>query len=124
MRLQTDDDVHRLRLVFLGMKDVTWPFEARYLAWGTWAIVAMLSLIILMLTSLFTPATAIWALVLSVLATRYVMRWVDADHTLRSVVGTVSGETSGWIKRSRKTQSRSRCVSTRSVRVRDSVEGN
>lgn len=89
MRIRTDDEIYRIRLLWIGVKGFVWPFEASFLAWGVWGLVTVLYAIVagvLPGVALYNPAVIIWVVALSALTTRFfIMPYVSSERSLRSL---------------------------------------
>lgn len=91
MRLRSDDDLYRVRSVWLGPTGTTLPWAARYLAYGVGLGFAVFVLLLRAATPLSgTPGT--WDVGFVVLATYAVMGVVDHDRPVRSVIQTCVAE--------------------------------
>lgn len=94
MRLRTDDDIYRARLVYLGPPGYTLPVQLPYAQYGLFALLVPTFMgIRWMLTSLFTGQGTIdpfpaWEIALAIVATSYVFRHVDPDRPARMVIRT------------------------------------
>lgn len=93
MRLRPDDEVYRVRAVWLGPQGFTLPWLARYLAYGIWLVVFLAILLFEALTPLEVGLPPVWEVVISVLVAYAAMSFVDHDRPLGSVVATVLHET-------------------------------
>lgn len=78
-RVQPDDEVYRVRAIWLGPRGLTLPFSARYLAWGIWLgfFVAMLLVEGVTIGLHHLP---MWELSASIFATYLVMQVVDYER--------------------------------------------
>jgi hypothetical protein len=118
MRIRPDDDVYRVRAVWLGPRGLTLPWAARYLAYGVWLAVFLLMLAVEWLTPLTVGVPPVWEVALSVLATYWLMGFVDHDRPPGSLVALLRAEVSA----PRAARRQRWAVSTRRVRVRASKE--
>lgn len=116
MRVEPDDAIFRINAVFLGPKEMSFPWAARYVAYGVWA--ALFSLLILFeaVTPMSVGRPPLYPFVLSILGTYAVMAAVDHDRTVKSVWETAVVEVTGWGQRPRRRERR--CAMRASVRVR------
>jgi hypothetical protein len=83
--MRTDDDIYRVRLVYLGPPGYTFPFQLPYAQYGLFAV----------LTAGFVAASVLltgswsWAglaLALAVFLTGYIWRQVDPDRSALKVI--------------------------------------
>jgi hypothetical protein len=94
MRLRTDDDIYRARLVYLGPPGYTLPIQLPYAQYGLFVLLVPTFMgIRWALTALFTGHGMIdpfpaWEIALSIVATSYVFRHVDPDRPARMVIRT------------------------------------
>lgn len=91
MRLRPDDDVYAARSVWLGPVGYTFPWVARYLAYGVWLCLFVGVLAVELLTPLPMGLPPVWELSGSILATYVLMQLVDVEVPLRALVGTAQG---------------------------------
>ncbi len=92
MRLRPDDDVYRVRAVWLGPHGLTLPWSARYLAYGIWLLMFGLILLVEWISPLDVGVPPVWEVALAVLATYWVMGFVDHERPPASVVQLVRNE--------------------------------
>jgi hypothetical protein len=94
MRLRTDDDSYRARLVYLGPPGYTLPIQLPYAQYGLFVLLVPTFMAIRWaLTALFTGHGVVdpfpaWEIALSIVATSYVFRHVDPDRPARMVIRT------------------------------------
>jgi len=94
--VRTDDEVYRVDSVWLGPPRATFPWRARYVSYG----VGLLAMITVMFVQrrlgigldFFSVA---WALVLTVVATRFLGQRIDYERPLGQVVALFSHEVRG-----------------------------
>lgn len=86
MRLRTDDEVYRVNAIWLGPPRGTFPWQARYVAYGVWIG------LLLLITALerrvgipFSFFSTAWAVVLSVALTRLVCARISHERPLGAV---------------------------------------
>jgi hypothetical protein len=86
VRVRTDDEVYRVDAVWLGPPKATFPWRARYVAWGVGILVFLLVLsgerFIGFGFGFFTVA---WALVLTVVITRLICSRISHERPLGAV---------------------------------------
>ena len=86
MRVRTDDEVYRVDAVWLGPPKATFPWRARYVAWGVGILV-----FILVLTGEravgfgFGFFTVAWAVVLTIVLTRFICSRISHERPLGAV---------------------------------------
>lgn len=96
MLVRTDDEVYRVDSVWLGPPRATFPWRARYVSYG----VGLLAMILVMFVQrrlgigldFFSVA---WALVLTVVATRFLGQRIDYERPLGQVVALFGHEVRG-----------------------------
>ena len=94
MRLRTDDDIYRARLVYLGPPGYTLPIQLPYAQYGVFVLLVPLfvlfhGLINMMIYSAFRPEIfPAWEIALAMVATSLIFRYVDPDRPARMVVRT------------------------------------
>jgi hypothetical protein len=94
MRVRTDDDVYRVNAVWLGPKGLTFPWTARYLAYGIWLLIFCVILAIEAITPLSVGVPPLWEVTISILATYGLMGLVDHDRPVKSVAEMLFAEVS------------------------------
>jgi hypothetical protein len=86
VRVRTDDEVYRVDAVWLGPPKATFPWRARYVAWGVGILVFLLVLsgerFIGFGFGFFTVA---WALILTVVLTRLICSRISHERPLTAV---------------------------------------
>jgi hypothetical protein len=86
VRVRTDDEVYRVDAVWLGPPKATFPWRARYVAWGVGILVFLLVLTgeraIGFSFGFFTVA---WALIITVLLTRVICSRISHERPLGAV---------------------------------------
>jgi hypothetical protein len=86
VRVRTDDEVYRVDAVWLGPPKATFPWRARYVAWG----VGMLSFLLVLSLERFIGFsfgffTVAWALVATVVLTRLICSRISHERPLGAV---------------------------------------
>jgi hypothetical protein len=93
MNIETDDEVYRVNAVWLGPPKATMPWHVRYVAWGIGIVVFFLVLAaeraVGIGVGIFSTA---WALIITVIITRWVAHRIDHERPLASVLALVSHE--------------------------------
>jgi hypothetical protein len=119
MRLRTDDDIYRARLVYLGPPGYTLPIHLPYAQYGLFLLLVPLFMFIHWLFTLRVELFPAWEISLAMVATSYIFRHVDPDRPARMVIRTALTD---W-RRTREPaeeQRDPRLVATR-VRVREEL---
>jgi hypothetical protein len=94
--VRTDDEVYRVDAVWLGPPRATFPWRARYVSYG----LGLLTMIFVMFVQrrvgigldFFSVA---WALILTVLVTRFIGQRIDYERPFGQVVGLFRAELTG-----------------------------
>ncbi|MBT8225783.1 MAG: hypothetical protein HKP61_20625 [Dactylosporangium sp.] len=94
MRLRTDDDIYRARLVYLGPPGYTLPIQLSYAHYGVFILLVPVFVLIHGLITLgiysefrFEVFPA-WEIALAMVTTSLIFRYVDPDRPARMVVRT------------------------------------
>jgi len=93
VRIRTDDDVYRVDAVWLGPPKATFPWRARYVAWGVGTAAFLLVLTVERWMGIgfgFFPTA--WALVATVLITRFITGRIGHERPLGAVLTMWSRE--------------------------------
>jgi hypothetical protein len=119
MRLRTDDDIYRARLLYLGPPGYTLPVHLPYGQYGAFA--AILALFML-LRWVFTGDVELFPsieIALALVATSLIFRYVDADRPATTVLRTLLTD---W-KHTRDAGQETRIptFTTRSIRLRPTL---
>jgi len=88
MRLRTDDDIYRARLVYLGPPGYTLPVQLPYAQYGLFVILVPLFVGIHYLFSFKVDLFPAWEIALAIVATSLVFQYVDPDRPARMVIRT------------------------------------
>ncbi|MER7015840.1 hypothetical protein ABT324_30770 [Saccharopolyspora sp. NPDC000359] len=93
MRIGTDDEIYRVDAVWLGPPKATFPFRARYVAWGvglvTWVVIFALARRWGIEVSFFSIA---WSVVIAIVLTRLICSKISHERPLGAVVALWLGE--------------------------------
>src|SRR3954466_1793255 len=119
MRLRTDDDIYRPRLVYLGPPGYTLPVHLPYAQYGMFVLpVPGFMFLHYLLTFGAAPSPA-WEIALPRVPPSYVFRHVDPDRPARSVIRTALTD---WRRTREPTveQRDPRLVATR-IRIREEL---
>ena len=88
MRLRTDDDIYRARLVYLGPPGYTLPIQLSYAQYGVFVVLVPLFMFIHYLFTLHVDLFPAWEIALAIVATSFIFRHVDPDRPARMVIRT------------------------------------
>ncbi|TWF94241.1 hypothetical protein [Saccharopolyspora dendranthemae] len=87
MRIRTDDEVYRVDAVWLGPPKATFPFRARYVAWGVGTLVFLLVLAVERRMNIgFGFFSTAWALVITIALTRLITAKIGHERPLGAVL--------------------------------------
>jgi hypothetical protein len=86
VQVRTDDEVYRVDAVWLGPPKATFPWRARYVAWGVGIVVFILALTVERWAGFgFGFFTVAWALVATVVLTRLICARISHERPLGAV---------------------------------------
>lgn len=86
MRIRTDDEVYRVDAVWLGPPKATFPWRARYVAWGVGIVLFLFVLLIERRLGFgFGFFSTAWAVVIAVVGTRLICSRINAERPLGAV---------------------------------------
>src|SRR3712207_873759 len=88
MRLRTDDDIYRARLVYLGPPGYTLPIQLPYAQYGVFVLLVPLFMFIHWLFTFKVELFPAWEISLAIVATSLIFRYVDPDRPARMVIRT------------------------------------
>ncbi|MFG3700429.1 hypothetical protein ACGF5C_21295 [Micromonospora sp. NPDC047620] len=88
MRLRTDDDIYRARLVYLGPPGYTLPVHLPYAQYGLFMLLVPLYMFIHWLFTLRVELFPAWEIALAIVTTSFIFRYVDPDRPARMVIRT------------------------------------
>jgi hypothetical protein len=88
MRLRTDDDIYRARLLYLGPPGYTLPFHLPYAQYGLFVLLVPLYMFIHWLFTLRVDIFPAWEIALAMVSTSFIFRHVDPDRPARKVIRT------------------------------------
>jgi hypothetical protein len=87
MRIRTDDEVYRVDAVWLGPPRATFPWRARYVAWGVGTVVFLLVLAVERRMNIpFGFFSTGWAVVITVALTRILCARISHERPLGAVM--------------------------------------
>jgi len=119
MRLRTDDDIYRARLVYLGPPGYTLPIQLPYAQYGLFVLLVPLFMLVRYLITWKVDLFPAYEIALAMVATSYIFRHVDPDRPARKVIHTALTD---W-RRTRESSSErreARLVASR-IRIRESL---
>jgi hypothetical protein len=120
MRLRTDDDIYRARLVYLGPPGYTLPFHLSYAQYGLFILLVPLYMFLHYLLTFSVDVIPAWEIALAMVTTSFVWRYVDPDRPARMVIRTALTDWRGAKTVSDKEERSPRLVA-RHVIVREQV---
>src|SRR2546429_7626247 len=88
MRLRTDDDIYRARLVYLGPPGYTLPIQLPYAQYGLFVLLVPLYMFIHWLFTFKFELFPAWEIALAMGSTSLVFRYVDPGRPARMVIRT------------------------------------
>ena len=88
MRLRTDDDIYRARLVYLGPPGYTLPIQLPYAQYGVFILLVPLFMLIHYLFTFDFDLFPAYEIALAMVATSLIFRYVDPDRPARMVIRT------------------------------------
>lgn len=86
MRIRTDDEVYRVDAVWLGPPKATFPWRARYVAWGVGIVVFLLVLTVLRNLGVSLGWALAWGMVATVAITRLITAKISHERPLGAVL--------------------------------------
>lgn len=89
MKLRTDDDIYRARLLYLGPPGYTFPVHLPYAQYGVFAALLALYMFIHWCFTFDVEIFPAWEIALAMVSTSLIFRYVDPDRPARAVLRTV-----------------------------------
>ncbi|APU17057.1 MULTISPECIES: hypothetical protein [Actinoalloteichus] len=87
MRIRTDDEVYRVDAVWLGPPKATFPWRARYVAWGIGVLVLLVVLTVERQMGIgFDFFSTAWAVVITVALTTFICSRISHERPFASVL--------------------------------------
>jgi len=87
VRIRTDDEIYRVDAVWLGPPKATFPWRARYVAWGIGIAVFLLVLAVERRMNIgFSFFSTAWALVITIALTRLIGSRISHERPLSAVL--------------------------------------
>ena len=119
MRLRTDDDIYRARLVYLGPPGYTLPIQLSYAQYGVFVLLVPLFMFIHYLFTFTIDLFPAYEIALAMVATSLVFRYVDPDRPARMVIRTALTD---WRHtREPRTEQREPRLTAARVRIREEL---
>jgi len=88
MRLRTDDDIYRARLVYLGPPGYTLPVHLSYAHYGVFVLLVPLFMFVHWMITFEVNVFPAWEIALAIVGTSLIFRYVDPDRPARAVIRT------------------------------------
>lgn len=120
MRLRTDDDIYRARLVYLGPPGYTLPIQLPYAQYGLFLVLVPFYMFLHWLLTFDIDVIPAWEIALAMVTTSFIWRHVDPDQPARTVIRTALTDWRGARMVSDSEQRVPRLVARR-VRVRETL---
>ncbi|MGD9531372.1 hypothetical protein [Pseudonocardia sp.] len=96
MHVRTDDDIYRVDSVWLGPPRATFPWRVRYIGYGVGLIIMMLVMFVQRRVGIGLDFFSVaWALLITVLVTRFVGARIDYERPLGQVLALFGHEVRG-----------------------------
>ncbi|MDQ3403598.1 MAG: hypothetical protein M3548_09415 [Actinomycetota bacterium] len=86
MRIRTDDEVYRVDAVWLGPPKATFPWRARYVAWGVGTVVFLLALTVLRNIGVSLFWSIAWGMVATIALTMLITSRISHERPLGAVL--------------------------------------
>ena len=86
MRIRTDDEVYRVDAVWLGPPKATFPWRARYVAWGVGTVVFLLVLTVFRQMGISLFWSNAWGLVVTIGITMIICARISHERPLGAVL--------------------------------------
>jgi hypothetical protein len=94
--VRTDDEIYRVDSVWLGPPRATFPWRARYVSYGLGLLVMIFIMFVQRRVGIGLDFFSVaWALVLTVMITRFISQRIDYERPLGQVVALFRHEISG-----------------------------
>ena len=96
MLVRTDDEIYRVDSVWLGPPRATFPWRARYVSYGLGLLIMILIMFVQRRVGIGLDFFSVaWALVLTVVATRFIGQRINYERPLGQVLGLFKHEITG-----------------------------
>jgi hypothetical protein len=94
--VRTDDEVYRVDAVWLGPPRATFPWRARYVSYGLGLLIMIFVMFVQRRVGIGLDFFSVaWALILTVLITRFIGHRIDYERPFGQVVGLFRAELTG-----------------------------
>jgi hypothetical protein len=94
--VRTDDEVYRVDSVWLGPPRATFPWRARYVSYGVGLLVMIMIMFVQRRVGIGLDFFSVaWALIITVLVTRFIGQRIDYERPLGQVVALFRHEITG-----------------------------
>jgi hypothetical protein len=94
--VRTDDEVYRVDAVWLGPPRATFPWRARYISYGLGLLLMIFVMFLQRRVGIGLDFFSVaWALILTVLATRFIGQRINYERPFGQVVGLFRAELTG-----------------------------
>ncbi|GAA4912143.1 hypothetical protein LX16_2438 [Stackebrandtia albiflava] len=119
MKLRTDDDIYRARLLYLGPPGYTFPVHLPYAQYGVFTALLAFYMFVHWLFTFRVEIFPAWEIALAMVSTSLIFRYVDPDRPARAVIRTVLTD---W-RRTREpmTEQRDRRFSANRIVIREEL---
>src|SRR5262245_16612175 len=121
MRLRTDDDIYRARLVYLGPPGYTLPVQLPYAQYGLFLLLIPFYMGMHYLVTMEIDPVPAWELALAMVTTSFVWRHVDPDRPARMVIRTALTDWRGAGRAASADELRMPRLVTRHVVIRETI---
>ncbi|GLY54834.1 hypothetical protein [Lentzea sp. NBRC 102530] len=115
MKVGTDDEVHRVDSIWLGPPNATFPFRARYIAWGLFLVLLLALMTLARQFMGFGFFMFMWCVIGAIVLTRWIGKLINHERPFGAVLAMAMREL--YTPR-RRTQGVSGSTSIAQVRVR------
>jgi hypothetical protein len=96
MLVRTDDEIYRVDSVWLGPPRATFPWRARYVSYGLGLLVMIVIMFVQRRVGIGLDFFSVaWALLLTVVVTRFIGQRIDYERPLGQVLGLFRHEITG-----------------------------
>ena len=121
MRLRTDDDIYRARLVYLGPPGYTLPIQLPYAQYGMFILLVPLFMFIHWMFSQQIDPFPAWEIALAMVTTSFIWRYVDPDRPARIVIRTALTDWRGAGRNTSDQEERAPRLVARRVTIREKI---
>jgi hypothetical protein len=86
MKVGTDDEVHRVDSIWLGPPNATFPWRARYIAWGLFLVLLLALMTLARQFMGFGFFMFMWCVIGAIVLTRWIGRLINHERPFGSVL--------------------------------------